>query len=401
MFGTIFGRSDKLNDVEIALSKNKCVILTGVGGIGKSAVALAYAHGLKKDGDWIIQHIICEGTTSLCEAITRLEFDNFQDDGTDEEASFNRKLDILKASRKPVLIIFDNLNHKFSPDDKAVFKEILKFDPIYILITSRQSLTNKKQLVVEIDPLDDDALLELYTYYRFTKDDNHSEYINKHGKILKEMFALVGRHTLMIELLAKLPLRSGLDEFKINQYLSDTLNISDDKVPIIKDDNEAENSIKEIIKGLFSISRLDDLEKSIMRHMALIPLCGIDLKLFIGLTGCDRMTILRLRDSHWITIDEETLKIRLHPLICETILNTNEIKPSEKTCHMFLTKLQEKIDNSELQSPEYYQYMKIMLSARRGLLFSLFPISVLKEEYRSALLFLDKGAKKFLSDDKS
>jgi len=399
--GLIIGRSDSLNDVAEVLSKNNYAILTGFGGIGKSAVALAYAHNLNECGGWIIQHIICEETSCLRDAIAWLQFDGFEDDGAGKEVNLDRRINALQASKRSVLIIFDNLNQPFSPDDRMAFQELLKCNHVHFLITSRRSLVSNKQHVIEIGSLDDDALLEFYAYHRFTKPGNHSGYIKEHYEVLKEMFDLVGNHTLMIELLAKLPMRIALDEYEINKYVSDTLNISGVKVSLTKDNKDVEDSIKGIIKGIFSISQLNDSEKNVMRHMTLMPLCGIELKLFIELTGCDRRTIIRLKDSHWIRMDEETLKIRLHPLIYETVLNVSEIKPSEEICHAFLTNLQEKLDRSESRSPTWYQYKKIMLSTRRGLLFSLFPISSLKEEYRSTLLLLDREVKRYMEDSLS
>ncbi|MDR0948099.1 MAG: ATP-binding protein [Lachnospiraceae bacterium] len=401
-FGPLIGRQDTLKTLEERLSENKYVVLCGIGGIGKSAVALAYAHHLHKNGDWTIQHIICEETTSLRDAIAMLQFNELEDDCADPEENLKCRINALQSNKQPMLIIFDNINQPFSWDDKLALKELLRCENIHCLITSRRELGCEKQHLIFIEPLDDDALLKLYAYHRFTTPGDHSAYIDERRVVLKEMFYSVGRHTLMIELLAKLPMRSILlDENIINKYISDSLNISEDSISVIKDDKDIEDTVKGVMTNLFPLFQLGDAEKNIIRHMALVPFSGIGLQLFTELTHCNRRNIIRLKERSWIQMNEETFEMRLHPLICEVVLNTGEVSPSEEICHMFLVNLQQKLDSAVPQSPEWCQYIKIMYSARRGLLFSMPLMPYLKEEYRSALLLLDKVGRKAIEDSET
>jgi hypothetical protein len=331
-----------------------------------------------------------------------LQFNEPEDDCADPEENLKRRINALQSNKQLTLIIFDNMNQAFSPDDKLAFDELLKCENIHCLMTSRRKLVNRKQDLILIAPLDDDALLELYAYHRFTTPGDHSAYIDERRVVLKEMFYAVGRHTLMIELLAKLPMGSILlDENQINEYISDPLNISEYSISVIKDDKDIEDTVKGVMTNLFPLFQLDDAEKDIMRYMALVPLSGIRLQLFTGLTHCNRRNIIRLKERSWIQMNEETFEMRLHPLICEVVLNTDEVSPSEEKCHLFLENLQQKLDSSVPQSPEWCQYKKIMYSARRGLLFSIPLMPYLKEEYRSALLFLDKVRKKAIEDSET
>lgn len=63
-----------------------------------------------------------------------------------------------------------------------------------------------------------------------------------------------------------------------------------------------------------------------MMYMLVIPVSGIDLELFTKLTGCRKRDIVNLKKSCWLIVDEETLTVRLHPLICEAVLNLDEAK---------------------------------------------------------------------------
>jgi len=88
----------------------------------------------------------------------------------------------------------------------------------------------------------------------------------------------------MIEILAKLPARSGLNEYRISELLGDGLDISQSDIWITKDDVDIDGSVKEIMQRIFSVSKLSDAEKDIMRHMALIPLSGTGFNVFEELT---------------------------------------------------------------------------------------------------------------------
>ena len=93
-----------------------------------------------------------------------------------------------------------------------------------------------------------------------------------------------------------------------------------------KDDTVIETTISEITKKLFDISRLEKCQKAIMMYMLVIPTSGIDLVLFTKLTDCRKRDIVSLKKSCWVIVYEETLTVRLHPLICEAVLNLDEAK---------------------------------------------------------------------------
>ena len=183
-----------------------------------------------------------------------------------------------------------------------------------------------KRCVIPVSPLDNKELLKLYEYHRFEDHADHSSYITKHKSTLEKLFSLVERHTLIIVLLAKLPGRCFLDESQILEMLESGLSLPPEDIAVSKDDTVIEATISEIIKKLFDISQLDECQKAILMYMLVIPASGIDLMLFTKLTDCRKRDIVRLKKSGWVIIDEEAFKVRLHPLICEAVLNLDEAK---------------------------------------------------------------------------
>lgn len=318
----MFGREVELNRLSEIFESSNCVALTGIGGIGKSQIALAYAHTLNQNDGWTIQRIICEDSETLQQALLRLQFANLPNAET-----FDRVIERLKSCQGNTLIILDNLNQPFSNSDHRAFQQLWKCNRnIRILITSRYSLLEDKRCVIPVPSLDNKELLKLYEYHRFEDHADHSSYITKHKSTLEKLFSLVERHTLIIVLLAKLPGRCFLDESQILEMLESGLSLPPEDIAVSKDDTVIEATISEIIKKLFDISQLDECQKAILMYMLVIPASGIDLMLFTKLTDCRKRDIVRLKKSGWVIIDEEAFKVRLHPLICEAVLNLDEAK---------------------------------------------------------------------------
>lgn len=335
----VFGRENELKRIATIFTTSNYAIITGIGGIGKSYTALAYAHSLSEESGWIIQHIICETSDNLRTSISKLQFDNFSTNAIttpeNEEENFDNIIANLKKCINPTLIILDNFDHSLTPDERKDFEKLKKCDSIHFLITSRNTLKQDKQHVVHTLPLDDDSLLMLYKYYRFKDFTEHKNYFDSQKDILNKLFTFVEKHTLMISLLAKLSERCSLSEASIYELLNDNLSLPSEEINITKDTMPIENSINGILKKIFDISQLTTDEKSIMRYMSLMPLAGVDIDLFEKLTSHPRNKIHALVNSGWIIKNEETFAIRLHPLVRNVIQEFDNCLSSTRLCQVF------------------------------------------------------------------
>ncbi len=365
----VFGREKEIKHIAEIFTTDNYAIITGTGGIGKSYVALAYAHSLIEEGGWTIQRIICEDTDTLQTAVNKLQFDNLPPDKKAEQKNdkenFNHIITKLKDCLAPTLIILDNLNHPITLEERRDFETLKKCGQhIHFLITSRNTLHQDKQHVANILPLDNDSLLSLYKYHRFSDFSDHKNYFDSHKDILNKLFTLVEKHTLMITLLAKLPERCSLSEDNIYEILNDNLRIPSEAVNIMKDGIPIEDSINIILEKMFDISHLSDIEKSIMRYMSLMPLAGVDIDLFEELTSYSRNKIHSLINSCWIIRDEETFVLRLHPLIYNTIHRLDDTKPSRKLLTEFGMCVKTKRDYFPQDSYEWNMLNKVAASCQ-------------------------------------
>ena len=401
----IFGREAYLEEIACILKSSNYVAITGIGGIGKSRTALSYAYGLQCLGNWVIQHVMCEDSDSLREAVARLQFDGLED--KDENTKFDSRIKALKDCRQPTLIIFDNLNRRIEPNDHDDFKKLKGCSQhIKFIIISRDTkvVGDDRQNLIKIKPLEIVTLLELYKYYRFEEPDSHTDYIAENKVLLTELFGRVCCHTLAIELLAKLSRNSNMDENKIYEKLETGFNVSPEVVCIIKDDKALEDNILEIIKTIFTMSSsINDIEKDILRHLAIVPTSGMEISLFKELFGYKRDgEIIRLRDRSWITMDEKKHRIWLHPLVCEVICNEDTTKPSKEACSVFIGNLSAKLEKTVKYSREWHVLNKTYACY---LLKALFPSTIgpylpyLKDEYQSSIFNLNKSLIKYLDAD--
>lgn len=132
--------------------------------------------------------------------------------------------------------------------------------------------------------------------------------------------------------------------------------------------------------------------------MSIIPPCGILTNLFEELTGCNKGQIGNLINSHWIIMNQETLKIRLHPLICDVMLCYDETKPSEEIYTEFVKTVKHKRDQLPQGTSDWYTLNKIIACIATRLLFPLIRnfsfsndqnmifLDYLKDEYKNSLL---------------
>lgn len=212
--GTNFlGRVSKIDEIEKALlDSDRMVLLYGMGGIGKTEICrhmferYLKGTGIVKKLGWIAYQDTLKGSfwkQFLMLNTTEKRQDSGQDDSADQESTLdlNNEEDYWDAAKKllnemgrELLLMIDNAN-------KITQQEILLLEQLNcrLLLTARSALD--RAVCVDVGQLEREDCKKLYRI--------HSGDTSASDKIIEDIIALAAKHTLLIELLAKLQYATG------------------------------------------------------------------------------------------------------------------------------------------------------------------------------------------------
>ena len=319
------GREAELSALHGLLNEHGKAFVTGIPGIGKSELAKAYAKQHKADYTNIV-HLYY--TSSLREDITRMDFvDDLPDDTSDMR--FERHARFLRTLKEDTLLIVDNFNVTAGEDD--LLAEVMAYR-CKVLFTTRCRFDEYPMLeLYEIN--DKQPLLHLMSNF-------YSE-AEQHQNTLKQIIDAVHRHTLAVELAARL-LETGLlepDALLVKLQAEKAAFNAADTVNIHKDGHSTKATYYRHIHTLFSLYQLTTPAQDVMRSLCFTPPTGISARLLAKwLRQDDLNTINSLIEMGFIQSPPGRI-VALHPLVQEIALE--ELKPSIQNCRTLLDNLHE------------------------------------------------------------
>lgn len=319
-----FGRDAELDTVHSLLAEERCVFLHGIGGIGKSELAIHYG---KKFGKEYSNILYLRYTENLYRTICELGFTDDKVDMSEPEL-FEMHYRFFKQLDADTLIILDNFDKMLEEDE--VLQDFLSMQ-FRLLITTRSKIDEATcYLVKEIESLD--ALKELF--YAYAPIGKASP------DIVKDIIEEVYRHTLTVEIAAKTVCAADRKPIELLEVLrKDRLNISSlDKIKVQKDASIKRATPKEHLERLFQLQDLPDAYKDALQHIRLMPASGIRKGLFCKwIEAVDSNMVNELTGYGWLQEDTETCRISMHPFLYEVLGMTGA--PSFRTCQKFIENL--------------------------------------------------------------
>ena len=362
----LIGRQDMIDNLHKMLTENKSAILmNGIGGIGKTTVALAYCNTEKYQKEY--QNIVWVTLTqSLKESIINTFIDKDIDfkynEKEDTDKNFNHLLNTLRNITGNNLLVLDNANN-----DKEILEVKSEMGDIHwkLLITSRCSIPNFNEIVVDELSHDDAVFLFLRFYH---KDDR---------EMLDELINQINRHTLLTELLAnvanenpELNIRKVFDilknwEIKANILQSEILTQhqlnNEKKQELIK--------IGNYLLAIFKATELNDDEKKYLIYFSILPSFSIkyfDLKKYFAVVDDNSTTfndILKsLKRKGWITETEKD-SYKMHPLI-QTVIR-EKLQPNAENCeeiiNIFIYYLSFSLTDNPLEKKNFTEFAENIL----------------------------------------
>lgn len=327
------GRNDEEDEIIEILSKNHRVLINGVGGIGKTALAkkIYFDYESKyKHIAWI--EFKSSWTESLISSLFTANF-NFSEKNTEDE-KYEKIFQFLSNLKGDILIIIDNFN-SIGPGDLF---EIFKLSNADILITSRCQPVGIP--VYRLDPPNEEECKRIFKENYFLKDSLTFE----EDLIIEDIINRSQRYTLAIELIAKSicyinrSISEFWDDLKAQNYQLKELNLqanSDWNNRFINED------ISSQISKVYELAVLTDEERTVAQLLSILPpfskILLSDLKCWVPFSSTN--TIVVLSNKGWVTC--ENREVYIHEIISSCISEYNSITFHQ--CELLMADLERKL----------------------------------------------------------
>ncbi len=367
--GKIIGRESELQVISKMLQCKGKLCLSGVGGIGKTALLLEFCHSelCTNRYNTIIYLSVerCLLRTIANDRVLKIDLEGLEEKrrklSSYEYALY--KLSLLENSvNERTLIIIDNMEYGNDP----LFDRMssLKCDVLFATRYADAKFSNIKKLPIErIQSLN--SIHELFEIHFGNRIENN-EY-----DILDNILSDIHFHTMTVILLAKQMNYFGKrprDYQNKNQLRIERVN----NLTQIMSENMNDSAIAEMYTQLFDLfdaSTLSSDEKKIMKIMCILPSEGIYRYLFVNLIGENLVpTISKLENIGWIQDSSDRTIIMLHPLVRDVVMHELEIHLEDPDVSSFFAEFIKMISNSwngtyqnnlkfkELALSIYYQF---------------------------------------------
>ena len=317
--GRIIGRDADLTDLYERLFNNRQVVLVnGLGGIGKTAVAQVYAakywdeyHHIawitQTSGDIMSDIITTEGLLDVL---------NISREGKKPKDLFiNIVTTFKKFENAPNLLIIDNADNSLSQ-----LYDYLPGQPLWhILVTSREKI--QKFDLKELDFLSEDDGVSLFL--------SHYSHGNIPDDEIKELIKTVDYHTLTIEILAITAQLQRTDINKLKKAIEDDLKAN---VYIDYKGDKIER-VTSYLSSIFSLSDLNENEIWLMKQFVCLPSEFLNYHLLKELINPDAHqkgevfseNLEELAAKGWLLHNRETDSYKMHVIISNVFRNQQSI----------------------------------------------------------------------------
>lgn len=298
------GRDDLLEEIQKRLTQDRLVVLNGMGGIGKSTLAMRFADSSSTHYS-SIQIVSSEFQCSFESVVLGLRFDGLKDEKEPPKARYQRRLELLQQLDEQSLIIIDNVDsrwndiHQFYDDHRE-----MKF---HLIITSRLTNVFPKQLCLPVASLSDEEQRKLFLHHYGMNLKEQTD-----SPILDDILRHIEGHTLLIELIAKTMYNESASFDEILEWLRGQKTDHG-----FMEDGECKDP-KEVIRKMLFRDKLDDEQRDLLHRLAFLPAEGISRRLFLHrLCHSTKSPLSLLEGRSWVIREGD--RIRVHSVIRDAV----------------------------------------------------------------------------------
>lgn len=339
---TFLGRDAELADIGRKFdSGDKFVVLSGLGGMGKSELAIRYAL-TRWSGESYFVLFTKNWRKTVLEHIAPY-IDGLSRDGLTDDQFYQNTMAKLSSCGPDVLLIIDNVDEE--EDSLIQLKVKLSELNLRVLVTTRSDAKH----AIHVAQLQNEELFRLF--------EQHES-----NATLEEQRALIDAvdgHTLTVDLMARAlrPHRRAATAEKLLKNLADT---TIRKVDTAYPGGPAQAKIIEHLKVVFRVVELEEEEQELLRYATLLPTGGMDDKLFLAPLDEDMEdTLDDLTDKGWLGWSEK--KLTIHPVIRKVC--QEELNPTDENCGKFLEGIIDQYDEKKFELERYRQMAELLTNA--------------------------------------
>lgn len=324
-----YGRADVIDEMREKMLSYKLVVLSGLGGIGKTYLSRQYAFLYSQE--YTCEQIVIYDKTSSSfkKSILSLLFDNIDESEMNDSDKVEKRLNLLTNMADNTLLIIDNVDT--APEDMEYFNKLCLNSGIHIIITTRLTDYFPQNQTIKVSPLPLEDQIALFSSL-YPND------ITEDLTIIREILKCIDGHTLLIELVAKSMHATAISPAEMLKYLQGDMSTELVPVSISKDNLSSEKrTMSDFVKLLFDVGNLEDISKEALLYLSLLPVEGVKRGFFYNLMPTFRRAFNELISNSWAIEDEHDQIIRLHPVIRDMI--RKEMQPSFSNCTVLLQNL--------------------------------------------------------------
>lgn len=268
------GREQELRHIQNAFSSGaRCVLLHGIGGIGKSELAKKYSERYRSEYDVML---FCRYDGSLKNLLENIEIQNFSGDKC-EHRKYLRRL-----FNERTLLIIDNFDVAVDEDD---YLDELFCLNAHILVTTRtdfSQLLNNSVRQVEVEELSIGALERLFMVHSGKEILSLDEYA-----LLKQIISMVGGLTYAVELVGRQIRISEISLLSLCERLRNAGLESFEhmeKISVNKDNQIRKGTVLNLFRALNRVSALTEDAKQVLKNVYLLQFHHVEKKTYKQMT---------------------------------------------------------------------------------------------------------------------
>ncbi len=325
----IVGRQTDIANLHALLAtKKEVVLVTAIGGVGKTTLLQVYVHQYYDHYNhllWITQQDNTDLGSAFITAKGLIDNLNINTTAMEPNEWFDETLRQLKnIEQRPNLLIIDNANNNL-----LHYKHQLPAQPNWhLLIASREQIEGYKHYALGFLSADD-ALALFYTHYTRQQIS---------PKDAKTLLKNIEYHTLTIELLAKTAQVMHLKPDQLHKTLPNNAQT------YITVDHQQDHTAKidrvmTYLCNIFDVSQLNPDQLHLLQQFACLPPNSIPYDTLSDILQTDTPTtqaplpivLQQLSEKGWLTSNTTTDTYKMHPIIAQAIHHKHPITLNNAT----------------------------------------------------------------------